>query len=131
MNYYDGPPEPEWMGTMEFTCSAESERRMVTPQLAEILKTMTEPITLPWTYSTLEAEQTAVIAAWEHRAARMRHALSHIEEQIRTCGWEGEADAVIERGRLLWECPACGEEHDDPAPDPDLPEPEREDYEDR
>lgn len=54
MSAWGYPPEPEWVGQMEFTCY---------------------------------------------------------------CRWDGQTEAEICNRRLLWTCPACGEEHDDPSPD--------------
>lgn len=123
MSAWGYPPEPEWEGQMEFTCSAEVHRRMMTPKMERTLRSLRERPEDPW------AEARTPVSKLE---GDLRWFVSGVESLLRewnqtvpmdrTCGWEGETDAYIQQGRVFWECPACGEEHDDPH-EPDLPEP--------
>jgi hypothetical protein len=123
MNYYD-PPEPEWAGRMEFTCSAEVNRKFITPEMEKILRSFSEEPADPWAANRTDEEVREMrVRMMTTRVNALLREWASIEGMDRTCGWEGEAECFIDRGRLGWDCPACGEEHDDPAPEPDAPEP--------
>lgn len=124
MGYYD-PPEPdEWIGQMEFTCSMEVHRKMVTPEMERILRSFAETPADPWADQCTPEEVEAMrVRMMVRRVNDLLREWGLIEGMDRTCGWEGETEAYIAQGRMVWTCPACGEEHDDPAPEPDMPEP--------
>jgi len=127
MEYHDYPPEPDFAGDDEFTCSAEIERKMITPDMTRHLTALRDGIVPPDPWA--ESRTPDMVAAYSERAkqrtiADLLREWRGIEEVLRTCGWEGEAHYVVVGDRLLWTCPGCGEEHDDPA-DRDDPDPER------
>lgn len=124
----DEPEGPEWEGDDTFTCSSEVERKFVTPAMEQALRRIREgakPVE-----SWLATRTPEQIAAYKARAKERDLSMLldewvNTEAVTRTCGYEGEAHYVIVRGRILWDCPACGEEHDDGeavdrwGPDPD------------
>lgn len=127
MTYYmDGPPEPEWVGSMEFTCSSEVHRKFITPDMEKILRSFSEEPIDPWAeHRSPEQIEQMRVRMMQSRVNALLREWARIEGMDRTCGWEGETEAFIDRGILGWVCPACGEEHEDPAdrvtedPDPD------------
>jgi hypothetical protein len=127
MTYYmDGPPEPEWAGNDEFTCSAEVNRKFITPEMGRILASFGQQPLDPWAeHRSPEQIEALRVRMMERRISELLREWARIEDMDRTCGWEGETECYIANGHLYWTCPACGEEHDDPAdrvtedPDPD------------
>jgi hypothetical protein len=125
MGYYDGPPEPDWAGSDEFTCSSEVNRKFITPAMARILKSFGEQPIDPWAeHRSPEQIEALRVRMMESRINDLLREWARIEDMDRTCGWEGETDCYIVGLRVFWTCPACGEEHDDPADDdrPDEPD---------
>lgn len=127
MGYLD-PPEPEAEGTDTFTCSREVERKFVTPAMEEQLTRLRDGIKVPDPWAdTRGPEETAELQrrARERAISDLLRAWKDSEEGTRTCGWEGETSYVVWHGSIQWECPSCGEEHDDESaedrwgPDPD------------
>lgn len=112
--------EPDWVGTMEFTCSSEVERKIITPTMTQILRSFGDEPIDPWAeHRSPEQIERMRVRMLESRVNDLLREWSLIEYTIFTCGWEGETEAVIQGERMLWTCPVCGEEHEDPAPDPD------------
>ena len=115
MGYYD-PPEPETEGTDTFTCSLEVERKFVTPHMEEQLTRLRDGITVPdpWA-STRTPEAVAELQrrARERAISDLLLGWADAEVVARRCGWKGEADYAVWNGSICWECPSCGEDHDD------------------
>jgi hypothetical protein len=127
MGYYD-PPEPEFEGDDQFTCSMEVNRKFVTPDMAAELKRLRDGIAIPDPWAAVRPpEESAKLQARarERAISALLRAWSDAEEMDRTCGWEGEAHYIVTSGRIEWDCPCCGAEHTDEqaadrwGPDPD------------
>ena len=124
MTYWGYPPEPDWVGQMELTCSSEVHRKFITPAMERILKSFGEEPIDPWAeHRSPEQVEALRVRMMERRISDLLREWARIEGMDRTCGWEGEAEVVFFGTRMTWTCPACGDEHDDPAPEPDGPEP--------
>jgi hypothetical protein len=127
MNYYD-PPEPEAQGEDYFTCSLEGERKYITPYMTVLLTTLRDGPKIPDPWAATRSPEAVAVLRHRNRERTIEYILlewKRTEDVIQTCGWEGNVAYVICGGNILWDCPACGEEHDDgPAvdrwgPDPD------------
>lgn len=114
--------EPDWVGTMEFTCPSDNHRKMITPAMSVILRSFSDEPVDPWA-STRTAEQVEQmrLRMMQSRVNDLLREWARIEGMDRRCGWEGEAECYVYNGRLLWTCPACGDEHEEPA-DADVPD---------
>lgn len=107
--YRDEPPEPDWVGEDDFTCSMEVERQFITPSMTVALGLMRDT-TSPARLRNLDG----LLREWKQN-----------EPWTGTCGWEGRTEVVIGNGVAYWTCPCCGTEHEDSAdrfmeqPDPE------------
>jgi hypothetical protein len=127
MSAWGYPPEPDWVGQQDVTCSmTDVERKVITPAMQAILKRMFNPDTAvadPW-LATRGPEEVAKMR--ERVIARaigdLKREIGFAEELTFSCTFDGETEVTVIGDRLLWTCPVCGEEHDDTAED-DRPEP--------
>ena len=128
MTYYSEPSEPEFQGEDHFTCSLEGERKYVTPVMTSLLTIIRDGPTIPDPWAESRGPEAVAELRHRNRERTIDFLLlewRHTEAVTATCGWEGTATYLIVGGNILWDCPACGEEHDDgPAidrwgPDPD------------
>ena len=118
MTTWGNPPEPDWAGSDEFTCSSEVHRKFITPAMERILRSFREePADLWAKHRTPEERQKMRVRIMQGRVNSLLVEWARVEGMDRTCGWEGEADCYIIGSRVYWTCPACGEDHDDPAND--------------
>lgn len=118
MSAWGNPPEPDWAGSDEFTCSSEVHRKFITPAMESILCSFSDEPNDPWAASRTDEQIEQLRRRMTlSRVNSLLREWARIEGMDRTCGWEGETDCYIIGSRLYWTCPACGEEHDDPADD--------------
>jgi len=123
MSAWGYPPEPDWAGSDEFTCSSEVHRKFITPAMERILASFADAPLDPWAQGRTEDEREALrVRMMRSRVSELLREWARIEGMDRTCGWEGETDCYIVGSRVYWTCPVCGEEHDDPANDDDRPD---------
>lgn len=133
MGIYDGPPEPEFQGEDHFTCSMEVERQFITPQMRAWLVLLRDgPNTDPWTGQRTPDERRQIADSQRRRAVdEILNEWRRTEEVLVTCGWSGVTSYTVWGGDIMWDCPACGEAHNDgPAIDRWGPDPEARDEDD-
>jgi len=128
MGYYDGPPEPDWVGQMEVKCSlSDVERKVITGEMDRNLRILAFG---PKLVDSWAATRSAEAVAEANKRVTDRALADLIREWQRnetltfTCTFEGETEVCLGQGRAWWECPVCGEEHVDtsgPLVDPDPP----------
>lgn len=111
------PPEPYWVGEENMTCGKESERKVITPDVAKLIADMADPTPSPWKYPT-EAE--GVQAEFDYLKAsvvRLKAMVDAIEETDLECSFEGKVDVAVGGDTAYWTCPVCGEDHEEDARD--------------
>jgi hypothetical protein len=128
MTAWGYPPEPDWVGQMEVKCSlTDLERKVITGEMERNLRILADGpvVSDPWSKSR-SPEQVE-----ELKQRIVARALADLIREWRrndvltfSCSFEGEAEVMLGQGHAVWDCPVCGEEHDDtsgPLVDPDPP----------
>ena len=105
MGYYD-PPEPSWAGSLDRTCNATNEVKVVTPTMEKLLAELKVGPTLgsdPWSVE--------VVAFYRAKVDLLTREWSTNSGIDFDCTFDGEVDAYEMPGGVLhWTCPVCGHE---------------------
>lgn len=126
MSAWGYPPEPDWVGQMEVTCSlTDVERKVVTPEMVKYLTILRDGVAYPDPWAALQSEEEMEEQRRRDRdnaARRLVWAWNRGEDLTFSCTFEGETEVALMGGRHLWTCPVCGEDHDDEAGPLDVPD---------
>ena len=103
------PPEPDWVGEENMTCGKESERKVITPDVAKLIDSMADPTPSPWVYPTEAEGVQAELDYLKASVVRLKKMVDAIEETDLECTFEGKIDVAVGGGTAYWTCPVCGE----------------------